>query len=189
MKTLGQTSNTFDIYVDATTGQLAMADGINAYRLVLEDAIRNCRGELQLDIERGVPHFETIFKSVNGIDIWKSDVRKLILGYEFVESIDSFNVEVDEAKKILNYELIVNTDIGPVSVLSNDPTGPVDDGGGEDMGGLIQDGNFYLPVWKRDGVQYYRLLTDAIEPGTDLVATDISETLYIKVDGRFEPAP
>ena len=88
MKTFSQDSHN-DIRI-GSDGQFATVDGLDAYSAVIADVVRTVRGELQLDMERGVPYFETVFKSVNGIDIWKNDVRKRILELPFVKSIDSF---------------------------------------------------------------------------------------------------
>ena len=100
--------------VDLVTHDIRTVDGVEAYAVVIGDAIRTVRGELQLDTERGVPYFETVFKSVNGIDIWKNDVRKRVLEFPFVKSIDSFDVSY--ANKKLEYTMHLTTDAGDVTV-------------------------------------------------------------------------
>ena len=112
MKTLAQNSAN-DIYI-GSDGGLATVDELNAYSIVIADAVRTVRGELQLDTERGVPYFETVFKSVNGIDIWKNDVRKRVLEFPFVKSIDSFDVSY--ANRKLEYTMRLTTDAGDVTV-------------------------------------------------------------------------
>ena len=112
MKTFAQDSHN-DIRI-GSDGQFATVDGLDAYSAVIADVVRTVRGELQLDTERGVPYFETVFKSVNGIDIWKNDVRKRILEFPFVKSIDSF--EASYANKKLEYTLHISTDAGAVTV-------------------------------------------------------------------------
>lgn len=114
MKTLAQDSN-YDIFVDPGTHQLAIVDAEKAYAIIIADAIRTVRGELQLDTEHGVPYFDTVFKSVNGIDIWKSEVRKMVLQFPFVKSIKSFDVSYDSTRKILQFKMNVDTDIGEVT--------------------------------------------------------------------------
>ena len=100
--------------VDPVTHDIRTVDGVEAYAVVIGDAIRTVRGELQLDTERGVPYFETVFKSVNGIDIWKNDVRKRVLEFPFVKSIDSFDVSY--ANRKLKYTMRLTTDAGDVTV-------------------------------------------------------------------------
>ena len=42
--------------VDPVTHDIRTVDGVEAYAVVIGDAIRTVRGELQLDTERGVPY-------------------------------------------------------------------------------------------------------------------------------------
>ena len=114
MKTFAQDSHN-DIRI-GSDGQFATVNGLDAYSAVIANVVRTVRGELQLDTERGVPYFETVFKSINGIDIWKSEVRKIVNGLSFVKSIVSFDVSWDPLSKKLNYEMVVETDEGKVTV-------------------------------------------------------------------------
>lgn len=114
MKTFSQDSHN-DIRI-GSDGQFVTADGLDAYSTVIADVVRTVRGELQLDMERGVPYFETVFKSVNGIDIWKSDVRKRVLALSFVRSIDSFSASWNTENHILTYSMTVSTDNGTVTI-------------------------------------------------------------------------
>ena len=112
MKTFSQDSHN-DIRI-GSDGQFVTVDGLDAYSTVIADVVRTVRGEIQLDMERGVPYFETVFKSVNGIDIWKNDVRKRVLEFPFVKSIDSFDVSY--ANRKLEYTMRLTTDAGDVTV-------------------------------------------------------------------------
>ena len=103
-----------NVIVDPVTHDFKVVNGVEAYAVIIGDAIRTVRGELQLDTERGVPYFETVFKSVNGIDIWKNDVRKRVLEFPFVKSIDSFDVSY--ANRKLEYAMRLTTDVGDVTV-------------------------------------------------------------------------
>ena len=114
MKTFAQDSHN-DICI-GSDGQFATVDGLDAYSAEIADVVRTVRGELQLDTERGVPYFETVFKSVNGIDIWKSEVRKRVLALSFVRSIDSFSASWKPENHILSYSMTVSTDNGTVTI-------------------------------------------------------------------------
>ena len=114
MKTFSQDSHN-DIRI-GSDGQFATVDGLDAYSAMIADVVRTVRGELQLDTERGVPYFETVFKSVNGIDIWKNDVRKRVLALSFVRSIDSFSASWKPEDHILSYSMTVSTDNGTVTI-------------------------------------------------------------------------
>ena len=122
MTTFSQNPETNDIETRAVTvggvtkRYLSFNTGKQAYADIIGDPIRTVSGELQLDVNRGVPYFETVFKSVNGIDIWKDDVRKIMNGLSFVKSIVSFDVSWDPVSRKLNYEMVVETDDGEVTV-------------------------------------------------------------------------
>ena len=114
MKTFAQDSHN-DIRI-GSDGQFATVNGLDAYSAVIANVVRTVRGELQLDTERGVPYFETVFKSINGIDIWKSEVRKRVLALSFVRSIDSFSASWNTENHILSYSMTVSTDNGTVTI-------------------------------------------------------------------------
>ena len=122
MTTFAQTSPGNDITTHLVTKDgvtkrhLSFNTGKQAYADIIGDTIRTVCGELQLDVNRGVPYFETVFKSVNGIDIWKNDVRKIVNGLYFVKSIVSFDVSWNPISRKLNYEMVVETDDGEVTV-------------------------------------------------------------------------
>lgn len=122
MTTFSQNPATNDIETHAVTvggvtkRYLSFNTGKQAYANIIGDTIRTVSGELQLDVNRGVPYFETVFKSANGIDIWKNDVRKIMNGLSFVKSIVSFDVSWDPVSRKLNYEMVVETDKGEVTV-------------------------------------------------------------------------
>ena len=120
MTTFSQNPETNDIETHAVTvggvtkRYLSFDNGKQAYADIIGDAIRTVRGELQLDTGRGVPYFETVFKSVNGIDIWKNDVRKRVLEFPFVKPSDAFDVSY--ANRKLEYTMRLTTDAGDVTV-------------------------------------------------------------------------
>ena len=122
MTTLAQTSPENDITTHLVTAggvtkrHISFNTGKQAYADIIGDTVRTVCGELQLDVNRGIPYFETVFKSVNGIDIWKNDVRKIVNGLSFVKSIVSFDVSWDTLNRKLNYEMVVETDEGKVTV-------------------------------------------------------------------------
>ena len=119
MLTFSQNRQTNDIETVAGTNgkkHISFSTGKESFANIIGDTVRTVCGELQLDVNRGVPYFETVFKSVNGIDIWKNDVRKIVNGLSFVKSIVSFDVSWNPISKKLNYEMVVETDDGEVTV-------------------------------------------------------------------------
>ena len=96
-----------DIYL--VNGDIAMADGKDARAQIISAALRTRRGELQLDTERGVPYFETIFQSGShyNIQLWEAYVRKTVSEFDFVKSISSFDYDIDYKIGIIRYTLVV----------------------------------------------------------------------------------
>lgn len=113
MKTIAQDGSGNPV-IDTARHDFAVNSGVDAYGTVVSSAIKTYRGELQLDIERGIPYFETVFDSVNGIDIWKSEVHRRILEFPFVKSIDSFDASYSGGK--LSYSISISTDGGVVNI-------------------------------------------------------------------------
>ena len=117
MLTFSQNRQTNDIETVAGTNgkkHISFSTGKESFANIIGDTVRTVCGELQLDVNRGVPYFETVFKSVNGIDIWKNDVRKIVNGLSFVKSIVSFDVSYANGK--LEYTMHLTTDAGDVTV-------------------------------------------------------------------------
>lgn len=115
MRTLKQESLQ-DITLDED-GDFSLSDGKKAYGIILADAVRTVKGEVQLDSSVGVPYDTTVWSQRKRLALWKHYVRDLILGYAFVTAITKFNAIVD-AKGILNYDIIVETEEGVVVVTS-----------------------------------------------------------------------
>lgn len=115
MTSLSQTSYN-DIYL-TSDGDFAMAEGQEAYGLILADAVRTLRGEIQLDVSIGIPYETTIWANRNRLAIWKHHVKDTIGGYPFVTAIERFDANVDE-KGTLSYEIVIRTPDGDVTVSS-----------------------------------------------------------------------
>lgn len=194
MKAFRQKNGNNDIYLNETATvvrqgvevpvmEIAMVTDKNAYAYIIGDAIRTVKGELQLDTENGIPYFATVFDRSDKLNIWKHYVEKKILGFDFVTGISQFNAEIIGDDRMLKYDMIVETIDGEVSIAAVDPTG-TGGGGGGGMGGLVQNGIFYLPVFLRDGVQVYRQLKE-YHLGEE-VTTELSEETYVKnAEGIF----
>lgn len=116
MKTISTTPDTHDVYLDPSTGSIATCTGKEAYAEILRAAIMTLRGEIQLGIEIGIPYIETVFESYGRIMLWRSAVEDKVNSYSFVKAINSFVHNIDTYNKILHYTLVVETDIGEVTV-------------------------------------------------------------------------
>ena len=116
MKTLKQDSNN-DISIGAD-GQFAFVEGIDAYKTIIEDAVRTQRGEIQSDTSIGIPYMATVFSDQTSIPLWKDRVKSALLAYDFVLSISNFDVKVNYVTKVMSYSMTITTTAGDVEIKS-----------------------------------------------------------------------
>lgn len=107
MKTLAQNDNTHDIYIDSN-GLLATAVDKVACSHIIADAIRTLEGELQLDLDAGIPYERTVWQSVGGIPLWKHYVTTRVKAFPFVDEIIS--LETNLVGREMSYTLTVVID-------------------------------------------------------------------------------
>lgn len=117
MKTLRQTddggNHAYDISLNSD-GDFLFSSGKEAYGSIIEDVVRTLEGEMQLNVEGGIPYQRTIWKSVSELNIWEIYVRDAVNALAFVSGIDDFVVNIDGSH--LDYTLVVSTDAGAVEV-------------------------------------------------------------------------
>lgn len=179
-----------DIFL--SSGQIAMSTGKTAFATIIECAVRTRLGELPLDTGQGLPYFETVFQSSRLMPEFEAALRSRIASLYFVEDVTSLKTEFDRSRGSLLYEATVRTVEGDELTVSNSVgartiINDIIGAGGGSMSELIRDGQFYLPVHKSNGVQYYRILTDSEDPDNG-VQPAISEELFRKnpTTGAFE---
>ena len=115
-KDSSETGHIYDIYL-TDAGDFAFSSDREAYGNIIADAIRTLEGELQLDIERGIPYQRTIWETISKVNIWKIYVKNTILAYPFVTGIENMSVNVGNGKN-LTYTITIQTDLGVVEVSS-----------------------------------------------------------------------
>lgn len=103
-----------DIYI--VNGQFGIAKDKDACGQVIASVIRTVKGELQLDVARGIPYFTTVFTSRRHLQIWANAVKKAVNELTFVKEIKSFEYEVNDSKNTLYYEMTISTIYGEVTV-------------------------------------------------------------------------
>ena len=180
-----------DIFLFA--GQLAIVSGKFAQAQIAQAAILTVKGELQFDTERGIPYFDSIFRSPKLINVWRAYVMERIRQFEWVNDISSFEASVDFENHIINYTMTLVTSDGIViikgidySVSNTTPETDPEGGGGVS---LVQNGVFYLPVFVDNGIQVYRQLRQYVD-SLGAITTDLSEQTYIRnSSGVFVPRP
>lgn len=109
-----------DIRVDASTKSFVLAEGRQAYAQTLEAVIKTVMGEIPVDIEKGVPYFDTIFNSSRALEGWADAVREEVGKLRFILEITSFDYGIERdarGKPYVAYELsVVTTDGSTVTV-------------------------------------------------------------------------
>lgn len=114
MKTLEQ-NGAHDIVL-TPDGDFSFVEDVDAYATIIADAVRTLIGELQLDIEAGIPWLETIFNSPRDIDLWKHNVIKTTEAFPFVDVVDYIEAQFNSETNTLNYSMKVKTNKGIVEV-------------------------------------------------------------------------
>jgi hypothetical protein len=181
MKVLARTNDYHDLYLDSS-GQIAMVESKVCHAQIIESVILTVSGEIQLNTNKGIPYFTTVFESRMYLKSWKTAVENAVSKLDFVSLIEEFNCRfLDDT---LYYDMTVFTNDGE-RVIVNDTintslTTPIYPNGDEGMADLTDaNGNFYMPEKKVSGVQYYRRMT-IITDGTYGDTTQLSSDSYIK---------
>ena len=195
-KTFVDEDNTIHVNdIQVANGRLVTATGKEAYANIIECAVRTRLGELPLDAEQGIPYFETVFQTSRKTNEFAEYLRQRIAELYFVERVVSVKTEIDPKRNVLSYTAVVTTVDGDTfeaagAIGSQSFVNDLIESGGGEMNNLVQNGQFYLPVHKDNGVQMYRILTDSDDPDNG-VQPAISEEMYKRnpATGGFEEVP
>lgn len=104
-----------DIYLD-DNGNLAVKSGEQALLDILTNRIRTKKYEVQYDMNKGVPYFETIFANTGLLGLWRSYVIEEIERTPGVISVESLLYSLDEENKKLSYTCQIRTIYGETSL-------------------------------------------------------------------------
>lgn len=119
MKTMTQT-NVQDISLNKY-GDFTMLEGKKAYGIVLADAVRTVKGEIQIDSSIGLPYVSTAWE--NKKKEYVHYLKTLILSYEFVLEITKLEVEITSGGT-LSYMITVETKDGSINLSSDTSYAP-----------------------------------------------------------------
>lgn len=120
--TFSQTGKTNDITI-GEDGVLNTETDMTAYEVVVADALRTLVGELQLDMERGIPWMSTILAKRNRIEIWKHYVEKRVLEFDFVRRVESFDVDFEYARNKVRFSLVIVATDGRTAKIEDEVMG------------------------------------------------------------------
>ena len=104
-----------DIYLD-DNGNLAIKSDEQALLDILTNRIRTKKYEVQYDMNKGVPYFETIFANTGLLGLWRSYVIEEIERTSGVISVESLLYSLDEGTKKLSYTCQIRTIYGETSL-------------------------------------------------------------------------
>ena len=93
-----------DIYLDVN-GNLAIKSEEQALLDILTNRIRTKKYEIQYDMNKGVPYFETIFVNTGMLGLWRSYVIDEIENTDGVISVESLIYSLDEENKKQVYNM------------------------------------------------------------------------------------
>lgn len=102
-----------DIYLDGNNN-IAMKKDINAIADIILNKVRTNLGELQFNIDLGIPYFTTIFTSTPNFDLWQKFVEDSALSLDNVTEIVDFNKTIQN--NTLTYSMTINTNLGVITV-------------------------------------------------------------------------
>ena len=100
-----------DIYLD-DMGNLAIKSDEEALLDIITNVIRTKRYELQYDMNKGIPYFETIFANTGLLGLWRSYVIDELERVEGVVSVESLIYSLDEDSKKISYTCQLRTKYG-----------------------------------------------------------------------------
>lgn len=93
-------------------GNLATLSGLDALLDVVRCAVQTNLGELQYDVNGGVPHMQTIFTNISTIELWKSSMREVMESIEGVISVEYIELDYNSKEATLSYTAGIRTIYG-----------------------------------------------------------------------------
>lgn len=116
IRTLDEKGAINDIRIDPATGDIAFAEGKDAYAVIIADAVRTVEGELQYNTEYGIPYFSTVFASIGLRGVWRARVLDMIRKMSFVQTIGRMDMDFNLSSRTLSYTIELTTDEGEITI-------------------------------------------------------------------------
>lgn len=104
-----------DIYLDVNNN-LAIKSGEDALLDIITNVVRTRKYEIQYDMNKGIPYFETIFSDTGLLGLWRSYVIQEIENVDGVKSVESLIYSLDESNKKLSYTCQIRTIYGDATL-------------------------------------------------------------------------
>ena len=104
-----------DLYLDEL-GNIAMVSDLEALKNVIENVLRTQLGELQLNTQKGIPYFQTIFSHQTNVQYWKAYMVEAIENIDNVIRCESFEIDINNEKNLLTYNSTIKTIYGDIFI-------------------------------------------------------------------------
>jgi hypothetical protein len=108
IKTLAVNENN-DIYI-GDDGNLAIAEGIDAVKILCAQAVKVLRDEMVLHVDKGMPNFQLIWNGAPNIAQYEALLRKTLLNVQGVVKVSELSVNYEN--NILKYTANIETIYG-----------------------------------------------------------------------------
>ena len=115
MLDIALTTDTHDIYLEST-GDLALAAGVDVVRQLLVVGLRLFRGEWYLEEDAGIPYYQDVLTNAPSSRVIEALFRQAILSTDEVESLTSFTMTIDRASRRLDVDFTAVSSEGEVEV-------------------------------------------------------------------------
>jgi len=99
-----------DLYLD-TIGNIAIVTDIEAVLQNCMHVVRTVLGEIVLQVDQGIPDFETIWAGVPNYSQYEASVRRALLNVDGVIEVISFTMYTDD-KNGFYYTAVIRTEFG-----------------------------------------------------------------------------
>ena len=93
-------------------GDLPTVEGLEEIRQLVKQTLGSVKGEWFLDLDQGLPYFQTIFKKSTSLAAIESIYLEAIGNIPGILDITSFNMEFDPKYRKLNISFTANTTDG-----------------------------------------------------------------------------
>ena len=107
------TNENNDIFI-GDDGNLSTSRGIEAVKFIAKGVAETQRGEIVLDVEKGLPNFESLWNGVPNIPQYEAALRLALSEVQGVESIES--LVVANVEGVFKYTAVLKTTAGLVTI-------------------------------------------------------------------------
>lgn len=96
-------------------GDLQLIDGIGAITQATVQRMRTLQGEVFLDLQLGVPYFQSLLGQRDGLIAFEQALQGAILGTPGVTALTYWKTDLNAAERRLDVTFRATTQLGPVN--------------------------------------------------------------------------